>query len=129
MIHGMLSTDITPGDTYMVREPGSDHCKVKAIERVRAGKWPVVFVAEDPPLTDDVKAAHIICPWREHRALLRDEKRMKPLADVSNRSWPGIDHPTDRAVQWVLEHELDGESQVVRLVVSRPPRMRSRWWT
>jgi hypothetical protein len=99
----VLSTAIVPGKLYAVREPGQALRKAKAIELVRRGKWRVEFVDEDPPLIDYARAAHILCPWKEHKALLRDEERFARLKSVSDRTFPGDDHPLDHAVMWVLD--------------------------
>jgi hypothetical protein len=98
----LLSKLIEPGKLYAVREPGQEFRKARALELVRRGKWRVEFVDEEPPLVDYAKSVHIVCPWKERKALKRDEVRFARLQETSDRTFPGNDHPVDHAVMWVL---------------------------
>lgn len=76
--------------------------KVRVVERVRSGRWKVEWVEPNPGLVDYVKSINIICPWADRRAVVRDEQRQERLREVSDRSWPGRDHPLVDAVDEAL---------------------------
>jgi hypothetical protein len=76
-------------------------------ERVRVlgaarGKWRVEWIEPNPGLTDYVPSAKLIVPWQEQGKFLRDEKHQEALVAHSSRSWPGSEHPLERAVDDVL---------------------------
>ena len=76
--------------------------KVRVLEHVRSGRWKVEWVDPNPGLVDYVKSANIICRWADHRAVIRDEQRYQRLREVSDRLWPGDEHPLTEAVGAVL---------------------------
>lgn len=77
--------------------------RVRVVEQVRSGRWKVEWVDPNPGLVDYVRSANIICRWSDRRAVLRDEERYDNLRRVSDRMWPGNEHPLSRGVDEVLD--------------------------
>jgi hypothetical protein len=100
------SANIKSGTEYGLRDnPTSNEPlqRVKALERMRGGKWRVEWIEPTPGLTDFVKAASVIVPWRYRREYLADERRHAALVEFSRSVWPGKDHPVESAVSVVFE--------------------------
>lgn len=101
----MNQDEILPGKEYALREPprpGVRMERVRVVERVRAGRWRVEWMEPDAGLTDFVKSANLIVPWKDHKRYLRDERDLEAITRTSQDSWPGDDHPLDRAVATVF---------------------------
>lgn len=117
----MNSQDIKPGKDYAFREtPQAQVQRVRALEHIRSDKWRVEWVEPDRGLVDFAKSKHLICPWGERKAFLRDERHAVELREEAKRDWPGDDHPLGIAVSEVLESA--GEPvDVWRGILSGPP--------
>jgi hypothetical protein len=107
-------SSIRPGEEYGVREPpraGVELQHVKVIEHVRADKWRAEWIDPNPGLVDYIKSQNIVVAWTDRRALLSDERHAVALdTAVTESGFPGEQHPTTSAVQWVLD--TTGESQL-----------------
>ena len=132
----MNSSDITPGTLYAYRRSAASRepfQRIEAVERVTAarGKWKVRFLDEPyPGLEEYVRSACIIAPWSEAKRIVRYERKLARLRDVSDCEWPGDQHPLAEAVNVVLDATgediyLDGHglfrgpADAVRRVASR----------
>lgn len=104
----MQAADIQPGKIYALREPPrplGPMRRVRVQERVRkGGRWRIEFLDEPTVgLVDYTASRNIIVPWGQRRALVRDEERAVRLTEVSDREYPGNNHPIETAVMWVLD--------------------------
>ena len=123
MLGGMEHHKIEIGRLYAVREPprpGVEMEKVKVLERVRSGRWKVEWVDPNPGLVDYVRSANIICRWADRRPVVRDEERYQRLREVSDRLWPGDDHPLTDAVGEVLDATGESGYPVHGLLIEEP---------
>lgn len=94
------------GGEYALREPpraGVEFEHVRVVEKVRSGRWKVEWIDPNPGLVDFVKSANLIVPWKQRKALVRDEQHHETLARYSQRQWDGRDGPVSEAVNEVLE--------------------------
>ena len=102
----MQASEIKIAAEYALREPprpGVAFQHVRVIEKVRAGRWKVEWIDPNPGLVDYVKSANLIAPWKQRRALERDEQRHNTLARHSDAQWDGPDGSVTEAVNAVLE--------------------------
>jgi hypothetical protein len=100
----VLAKDIVVGAEYGFRQkavPGSELEHVRVLEKVRA-QWRVEWVEPNPGLTDFVKSAQLVVPWKQRRAFLRDEENWRRIREASEVGWPGHEHPVTDAVDEVL---------------------------
>lgn len=73
---GVESKSIEGGHEYAQREPdrfGEPVSRVRAVERVRAGKWQVESLHPNPGLVDYDPSRNLIVPWQQLKAFRRDE--------------------------------------------------------
>src|SRR5579863_9990931 len=73
----MVKADIKPKTDYPFREkrsPGAPLQHVRVIEHVRRDKWKVEWIEPNPGLVDYVESGQLVVPWKEHKALLKEEE-------------------------------------------------------
>lgn len=101
----MDKNDIELGKHYAIREhPDDDLQHVKILESVRSGKWRAEWIDPNRGLVDYVASRHIIVPWGQRGALLRDERDAATMAASVDRSgFPGDRHPIAMAVTTILD--------------------------
>lgn len=108
----MQKEEIAIGHEYALREPprpGVEFQRVKVLEQVRT-KWRVRWIEPNPGLEDFVKSVNLIVPWKERRALLRDEEAEARLARKCQEQWDGSNGPVSNAVIQVLD--MTGEAHL-----------------
>lgn len=87
----MDKNDIELGKHYAIREhPDDDLQHVKILESVRSGKWRAEWINPNPGLVDYVASRHIIVPWGQRRALLRDERNAATMFASVDRGWSKV---------------------------------------
>jgi hypothetical protein len=100
----MNRNDIVPGTEYALREThGQDLQRVRVVEHVRRGRWRVEWLEPNAGLVDFVRSGALVCRWADRKSFERDERRDAEVRAVTDRSWPGPDHPLDNAVNEILE--------------------------
>ena len=120
--------DIEPGKHYAIREhPTDDLQHVKILESVRSGKWRAEWIDPNPGLVDYVSSRHIIVPWGQRRALLRDERNADAMTAAVDRSgFPGNHHPVAIAVTEILDSTGERDISVHHGVLSYEPDVLER---
>ena len=102
----MQASDVNIGAEYALREPpraGVEFQRVRVLEQVRSGRWKVEWIDPNPGLVDYVKSGNLVVPWKQRRALERDEEHHAALTSCSCSQWDGPDSPVSQAVDLVLE--------------------------
>lgn len=102
----MQKTDIEVGKEYALREPrgpNRDLQRVKVIENVRGSKWRAEWVEPNPGLKDYVESSWILAPWKEHKALLRDEESKRQLEQDNARQGYAKESPFDNLLHSVFD--------------------------
>ena len=110
----MLKAHIKPGTEYGFRErlkPGTPFQRVRAIEHIRKNKWKVEWIDPNPGLIDYVESGQLIVPWKNHKALLKEEQSAKELREyIQRHGYDNDDFPVPSAIQQVLESMGDDVS-------------------
>lgn len=84
----MQKADINPGKEYAVREGRSRDTplqRVRILEHVRGSKWKAEWIAPNPGLIDYAESRWIIVPWKDRKALLRDEEAEARILEENDR--------------------------------------------
>jgi hypothetical protein len=106
----MLKSEIKPGTEYALREkrvPGAPFQRIRIIEHIRGNKWKAKWIDPNPGLIDYVESGHLIVPWKEHKAFLRDEEHEERLREYNERHGYPEGSPIDEAVFQVFESAGD----------------------
>jgi hypothetical protein len=99
---------------------------VRVLERAR-GKWKVEWIEPNAGLSDWVKSNNLVVAWADRKAFLRGEKRRAALRAVTDRQWPGHEHPISHAVTTVLDSTGERTVYVDNYgVIVAPPDARDR---
>ncbi|MGD1092913.1 MAG: hypothetical protein ABSB35_13105 [Bryobacteraceae bacterium] len=78
--------------------------RVRVIEHVRRNKWKVEWIDPNPGLVDYVESAQLIVPWKEHKALLKEEANAERLrAHNEQHGYDRDDSPIAEALQQIFE--------------------------
>jgi hypothetical protein len=129
----VLKSDIKPNTEYALREkrgPGEPFQRVRVIEHIRKNKWRVEWLEPHPGLVDYVESGQLICPWKEHKAFLKEEGNAKSISEYNERhGYDNDDSPLPNAVLQVFESTgdnvgfyrgcLSGSQEAIRRVRSR----------
>lgn len=102
----MLKSEIEIGAEYALREPpkrGVELQRVRVLEQTRS-QWKVEWIEPNRGLVDFVKSMNLVAPWRERRALLREEE-----------NWAQLQEPVRTGPDIVIQQR--GRS----ILFSRPP--------
>src|SRR2546426_12516046 len=73
----MQKADIKVGGEYALREsrtPGTPLHHVRIVEHIRRNKWRAEWIEPNPGLKDYVESRHLVVPWKQRKAFLRDEE-------------------------------------------------------
>lgn len=129
----MLKSDIKPKAEYAFREkrsPGTPFQRVRAIEHVRGNKWKVEWIDPNPGLVDYVESGQLVVPWKEQKAVLKEEANAASLREHNERQgYDRDDAPVAEALQQVFESVGDDISFEKGSVVGPPEvidRVRAR---
>ena len=109
----MQSSAIETGKEYALREPRGPNQslqRVRVIEHTRGSRWKVEWIDPNPGLTDYVDSGWILIPWKDHKALLRDEENKRQFREYNVREGFVKDSPFDNLLSEVFENT--GESDL-----------------
>jgi len=100
----MLKSQIKIGIQYALRERGSkDLQRVKLLEHIRGNKWKAEWIDPNPGLVHFVESGHLLVPWKDHKAFLREEANAAALWAYNERQGYRRDSPLDNAVCEIFE--------------------------
>src|SRR5581483_2795375 len=117
----MLRAQIKAGDEYALREKrGAAVQRVRILEHVRANKWKAEWVDPNPGLTHYVESTHLLAPWKEHKAFLKEEAAAERVVEHNAECGFRKDSPFDRALHEVFENVGDEVSYDRGSVTGRP---------
>src|SRR5438034_1089242 len=101
----MQKADIKVGGEYALRDsrtPGTPLQHVRIVEHIRRNKWRAEWSEPDPGLKDYVESQHLVVPWKQRKAFLRDEESEQRLREHNARLGGTDDSPVAMAVGEVL---------------------------
>jgi len=101
----MQKADIKVGGEYALREsrmPGTPLQHVRIVEHIRRNKWRAEWIEPNPGLKDYVESQHLVVPWKQRKAFLRDEESEQRLREHNARLGGTDDSPVTVAVGEVL---------------------------
>ena len=101
----MQKADIKVGGEYALREsrtPGTPLQHVRIVEHIRRNKWRAEWIEPNPGLKDYVESRHLVAPWKQRKAFLRDEESEQRLREHHARVGTTDDSPFAMAVGEVL---------------------------
>ena len=101
----MQKADIKVGREYALREsrtPGTPLQHVRIVEHIRRNKWRAEWIEPNPGLKDYVESQHLVVPWQQGKAFLRDEESEQRLREHNARLGGIDDSPVAVAVGEVL---------------------------
>ncbi len=117
----MLKAHIKPGAEYALREKKSDPLqRVKIIVHIRGTKWRAEWIEPNPGLVHFVESSHLLAPWKEHKAFLKEEEYGRRIEEHNDRNGYRNDSAVDRALYVVFESAGDDVSYY-RGLLSGPP--------
>jgi hypothetical protein len=104
----MWKAQIKPGTEYALREKRDAPIqRVRIIEYVRGNRWKAEWIDPDPGLVHYVESGHLFAPWKEHKAVLKEEAARESLRQHSEQTGYRKDSPVDRALYEVFENVGD----------------------
>ncbi len=107
----MWRAHIKPGKQYALREKrGAVFQRVRILEHVRRNKWKAEWIDPNPGLVDFIESRHLICPWGELKAFLREEEAERRLREHNEARGYQYASPVDDALQTVFESVGDDVS-------------------
>lgn len=119
----MLKSEIKPRAEYALREkrlPGTPFQRVRIIEHIRGNKWKAEWIDPNPGLVHYVESGQLICPWKEHKAFLKEETEAQRLRKHNETHGYIPESPLTKAVEQVFATVKDG-IQFYRGVLSGSP--------
>lgn len=121
----MRREDIKVGSLYALRVNAVDELlKVKALRPPKRGQVKVEHLSgDDTGLQEWVKTRHLMCPWTQRKAFLRDEEQWALLRQVSREA---RDFVVEDAISSVLT--ATGEETGFQLVWRSDPAKVRRLW-
>jgi len=102
----MLKTEIKPGAHYAFREkrkPGTPFERVKVLEHTRGNKWKAEWIEPNPGLVHYVESGQLIAPWKEHRAVLKEEADRQRIDEYNDKQGYIFKSPITNALSEVFE--------------------------
>ena len=102
----MWKDGIIVGKDYALREkrrPGVPFQRVRIIEHVRGAKWKVEWVDPNPGLVDYVDSALLVVPWKDHKAVLKEEENEARMKRHNGEKGWKHDSPVDNALSTVFD--------------------------
>jgi hypothetical protein len=129
----MLKSHINLGVEYALREkrgPAATLQRVRVVEHIRGNRWKAEWIDPNPGLVHFVESGHLLAPWKEHKAFLKEEADDARLREHNGRTGYKRDSPLDKALHEVFESVGDKDVSYWRGVLSGPAdaieRLRAR---
>jgi hypothetical protein len=113
----------------MREKRGAPFQRVRILENVRADKWRAEWIDPNPGLIDFVQSGHVLCPWKELKALVAEETGETALREHNRRVGYRDRSPIDNALSCVFEAVGDDVSFFRGVLTGRPDaldRIRTR---
>jgi hypothetical protein len=102
----MLKSDIKAGAHYAFREkrkPGIPFERLKILEHIRGNKWKAEWIEPNTGLVDYVESGQLIAPWKENKAVLREEADRQRIDEHNERQGYRLKSPITNALSEVFE--------------------------
>src|SRR5215475_7235804 len=102
----MWKAHIKPGVEYALREKGGLAApvqRVRILEHIRGNRWKAEWIDPNPGLVHFVESGHLLAPWKEHKAFLKEEADERRLREHNERGGYKRDSPLDNALHEVFE--------------------------
>ena len=81
--------------------------RVRILEHVRGDRWKAEWIDPDPGLIHYVVSSHLIAPWKDHKAVLKEEANAGSLEEHNERTGYQKDSPVVRALEEIFESTGD----------------------
>lgn len=120
----MLKSEIKPRTEYGfrdVRKIGTPLERVRVIEHIRGNKWKAEWIQPNPGLVHYVESGQLVCPWREHKAFLKEEECAERLRKYNVDCGYDDQSPIASAVTEVFESAGEQNVDFYRGVLFGPP--------
>lgn len=122
----MNKADIVAGGEYALREKRDAPIqRVRIVEHVRGNRWKADWIDPNPGLVHYVESGHLLCPWSQLKASLREESKAEQLRQHNKECGWVKDSPVDQALYQVFENVGDALNYY-RGVLSSGPEPLSR---
>jgi len=124
----MLKSEIKPGAEYALREKRAAETPVqhvRIIEHMRGNRWKAEWIEPNPGLIHFVESAHVITPWRELKAFLKEEAAAQRLRSHNEQQGYDQDSVIETALHEVFENVGD-DVRYYRGVLSGSPQAIAR---
>lgn len=129
----MWKSHIKLGVEYALREkrgPAVPLQRVRIVEHIRGNRWKAEWIDPNPGLVHFVESGHLLSPWKEHKAFLKEETDERRLREHNDRAGYKRDSPLDNALHEVFESVGDKDVSYWRGVLGGPAeaidRLRAR---
>jgi hypothetical protein len=102
----MLQSEITLGTHYAFREkrkPGIPFERVKVLEHIRGNKWKAQWIEPNPGLVHYVESGQLIAPWKERKAVLKEEADRQRIDEYNEKQGYVLKSPITNALSEVFE--------------------------
>jgi hypothetical protein len=107
----MWKAPIKPGNEYAMREKRNAPVQhVRILEHVRGNRWKAEWIDPNPGLVHYVESGHLIAPWKQLKAFLREQEEVNRLREHNKQVGYDEESPVTKALYHVFES--CGENQV-----------------
>jgi hypothetical protein len=107
----MLKSEIKPGAHHAFREkrtPGVPFQRLKILEHIRGNKWKAEWIEPNAGLVDYVESGELIAPWKEHKAVMREETDRQRIDEYNDMRGYSLKSPVTNALSEVFESVGEG---------------------
>ena len=121
VVSGVYKSTIVRDAEYALREKREAPIqRVRILEHVRGNRWKAQWIDPNSGLVHYVESGHLLCPWKQLKAFLREESDADRLRQHNVECGWVKDSPVDQALYQVFENVGDDVSYYRGVLTSKP---------
>jgi hypothetical protein len=121
VVSGVYKSTIVRDAEYALREKREAPIeRVRILEHVRGNRWKAQWIDPNSGLVHYVESGHLLCPWKQLKAFLREESDAERLRQHNVECGWVKDSPVDQALYQVFENVGDDVSYYRGVLTSKP---------
>jgi hypothetical protein len=121
VVSGVYKSTIVRDAEYALREKREAPIeRVQILEHVRGNRWKAQWIDPNSGLVHYVESGHLLCPWKQLKAFLREESDAERLRQHNVECGWVKDSPVDQALYQVFENVGDDVSYYRGVLTSKP---------
>jgi hypothetical protein len=94
---------------------------VRIIEHVRSNKWKATWIDPNPGLVDYIESGQLIVPWKEHKALLKEEANEERIQKHNDdHGYTDKNRPVIAGLEQVFQSAADGVTFTKGCLIGAP---------